>query len=464
MGLSVKAESLPQSQVALEISVGKEECQAAWNSVILDLSKRAKISGFRKGKVPQQIIISQFGRDTIKASACEEVIEKSIKKALSDSGINAVGQAILDEGEADIDGVVAKYSPEEPLTFRIKIDVWPEAKITGSYDNLDLTAEEAPFDESVIDSALEELRRKEAFSVLAAEGSKARLGGIVVANMHGFYRKDDDSKGDPLPDVAKGDMVEIKMREGQYMPGFVEGIVGMGVGETRSVNVQFPLNSARPELAGAKAIFDVTVHAVKDEVLPELNDDFAMKATESLTLKDLREKIRERLGIETENITKGNINRAVEDALVAITDVALPETMVEERVKTKFANMLADFKERGMSDDQVKAMVTKENYELYKKRARQNVERSLTANFAITTIARQLGVKVDKQDIEDQMMIARKDMKGEEIDEEKVRDQIEAHLERDLVLEHIKKSAKITLTKPKPADISPEKQTAAAQT
>lgn len=445
MAVTVDSEQLPESQVRLKISVGAEECTAAWDSVLKEVSKRATIDGFRKGKAPMPLVIRQFGKDRIKASACEELIEKNVQVAIDQVGVNAIGQAVLDD-DCKVEDVIANYEPKEGLTFTVKVDVWPDAKLTDTYEGLQVTAEKAPFDESLVENALQELRRKEAFSILSPEGTKAELGKIVVGSMNGFYRNEDGSKGDALPDIASGDKLEINMKEGQYMPGFVEGIVGMDCGETRSVNVEFPVQSGRPELAGQKAIFDITVHAVKDEVLPELDDEFAKKATESPTLESLKEAIRARLNMESESITNENVNKAIEESLCAITEVTLPETMVEERVKSKFAKMLSDFKEKGMSDSQVKALITKENYELYKKRARINVERSLTANFAIAAIAKEQGLAASDEEIEDQMTLIRSELRGEEMeDEQKIRDQVQGQLERGLVLEHIKKSATITM-------------------
>jgi trigger factor len=449
MGLSVKTETMPQSRMALEITAGPEECGAAWRSVLKDLSKRATIDGFRKGKAPEQLVINQYGRETIKASACEEVIEKSIQTALSNEGVSAIGQAVMDES-CNIDDVILSYSPDNALTFKVLVDVWPEATLTGAFDGLEIEVERAPFDESVVEDAIHELQRKEAFSVLSPDGTKADIGNLVIADMVGFYRNDDGGKGDPLPDIASGDMIEIKMKVGQYMPGFVEGVIGMACGESRSVNVEFPAASSRPELAGRKAIFEVAVHAIKDEVLPPLDDEFAKQATESASMVDLRDTLRARLSLESNNRTEMSVDRAIEDALVEITSVTLPETMVEERVKTKFANFLSDMKTNGMSESQVKAMVTKENYELYKGRARGNVERALVANFAITTIAELLDVKATDEEIEDQMTIIRAEVKGQDIEEQKIKDQVQAQLERDMVMRHIKKTAKITYTEPVP--------------
>lgn len=449
--LSVSTSPLPNSRLGLEITAGPEECSAAWTSVLTELSKRCKIDGFRKGKAPQALVINQYGKSTIAASACEEVIEKSIQKALDKEGVSAIGQAVLDDA-CKIDDVIAAYAPEKSITFKVMVDVWPVAELTGDYTGLNVTADRAPFDESVVVETLEGLQRKEAFTVLSPEGTKAEIGKVCIANMVGFYRKEDGKRGEALPDIASGDMIEIKMQIGQYMPGFVEGIVGMECGDMRAVNVEFPVQSSRPELAGQKAVFDVTLHAVKDEVLPDLDDDFAKNMTESPTLEALKDTIRERMSVESANKTKANVDRALEDALVAITKVELPETMVENRIKDKFANFLSDMKSNGMTDTQVKALVTKENYDLYKERARANVERALTANFAIQAIAEKEkvanGISVSNQEVDDQLLLIRGELKNDQEysdNEESYRDKVRAQLEKDAVLAFLKESATVTL-------------------
>lgn len=457
MGMSVKTAPLPNSQVSLEISVGSEECSAAWDSVLRELTKRSTVKGFRKGTAPKQIIINQFGKDTIRASACEEVIEKSISKALKDSGIHAIGQAMVDE-EGGVDTVIRNYDPKSSLTFKVKIDVWPEASFAESYENMEIDAEEAPFDEALIDKALQDMRQKEAFSVLAPEGSEAKLGQKLAADLVGFYRNDDNSKGDKLPDIADGTGIEINMAEGKFMPGFVEGLLGAKVGETRDVNVDFPEANPRKELAGVRAVFEVTVNAIQDVVLPELNDDFAKQVSEDSTLEEFRETIRQRLGVETEQQQEKNINAAIDTKLASIVNVDLPESLVENQCKNKFAVMLSSFKDNGMTDSQVKAMVTKENYELYKTRARVNVEKSLRVNFAISKIAKDQNIEISKDQVEDQMALVRAELKGEPLeDEDRARDQIEAQLEKDIVLKFLKKSTKVTLVPPKKGEEEPSK-------
>lgn len=451
----MKTEAMPKSQVGLEISVGKEECAQAWNSVIKDLQKRAKVDGFRAGKVPKQVIVSQFGEERIRASACEEVIEKSIQKALSDAGINAIGQAQFNS-EGGVEEVIQNYSPKSDLTFKVKIDVWPQTNFIEPYDQLSIEAEDVVLDETLIDAALEELRKKESFSVLSPEGTTADIGKVVVIDMLGFYEKESGSKGDRLPEIADGTNIEIVLENGKFFEGFVEGLLGAAVGEMRSIPVKFPAQNARLELAGKNAIFDVTVKAIKDVVLPELNDEFAKQVSECDSLDGLRKQVRERLGTETQVARDKNVDKAIEDRLAEIVEVEIPETLLENQIKKNFATMLAGFKDTGMSDNQIKAMVTKENYDLYKQRGVGRAERSLKVNFAVSKIANELKLELPQEDLDFRMDVARRELKGQEVEEEKLKDQVESQLERDIVLYKLKEKASITMLPPKTESESAE--------
>lgn len=459
MGMSVKTEPLPNSQLRMEISVEAEDCMKAWNDLVKEVTKKSTIKGFRKGKAPKQMVINEFGKERLLASACEDVIEKFISKAIEDGKISAIGQAQVDD-EGGVESIIKMFNPEEPLTFNVKIDVWPDATLTGPYENIQIEAEEVPMDEQLVDKALEDLRKKESFSVLSPEGTTAQLGKLVVGDLDGYYRNDDGSRGDKLPELAVGQNVEINMTEGQYMPGFVEGLIGAAVGEIRDVNVEFPLQNPRPELAGRKALFSVTVKAIKDVILPELNDDFAVSVSEEPTLEDLKKAIRGRLGTETENEQQKMIKAAVETYLASITEVEIPETLLETQVQNKFANMLTSFKDKGMSEDQVKAMVTKENYELYKTRALPNVTKNLKVSFAVSKIAKDNEITIEKSAIDNQMEFVRAELKGEEIEEDKVRDQIEGQLEREQVFDLILKTAEVTLVPPKKEEEGAPKEAA----
>ena len=199
------------------------------------------------------------------------------------------------------------------------------------------------------------------------------------------------------------------------------------------------------ELRGVEAIFDVTIKGLKDTTFPALDDDFAKKIGAADSLADLKTKIRESISQESAVSTSKNINKALEDEIVKLVDVDIPETLIDEQTKTKFANMMSDFKAKGMDDAQVKNMITKENFEKYKKTSYNNTVRSLRISFVIGEIAKKEGIKVDAAELESEMANIRQQYAGEEIDEEQARSRVEAELERKKVLEFLKNANTVKL-------------------
>lgn len=205
------------------------------------------------------------------------------------------------------------------------------------------------------------------------------------------------------------------------------------------------------ELRGVEAIFDVTIKGLKDTTFPALDDDFAKKIGAAESLADLKTKIRESISQESAVSTSKNINKALEDEIVQLVDVDIPETLIDEQTKTKFANMMSDFKAKGMDDAQVKNMITKENFDKYKKTSYNNTVRSLRISFVIGEIAKKEGIKVDAAELESEMANIRQQYAGEEIDEEQARSRVEAELERKKVLEFLKNANTVKLIPKKAA-------------
>ncbi len=252
MGLQVKTEPLPRSQIGLEISVGKEECMAAWNSIIKELQKNATVNGFRKGNVPRQIIVNRFGEERIRASACEEVIEKSIQKALADAGINAIGQAEFNT-EGGVETVIRNYSPKSELTFKVKVDVWPECSFTAPYMELEVEAEEPLFDESLIDNALDQMRKKESFSVLSPAGTSADIGNWLSSIWSASIETRTEVRGTVFRKLPMEMQSKVTLETGKYMAGFVERYCWHGSRRRRAASPwSFLKAKCRPELAGCE--------------------------------------------------------------------------------------------------------------------------------------------------------------------------------------------------------------------
>uniref|UniRef100_A0A7S3E751 peptidylprolyl isomerase n=1 Tax=Rhodosorus marinus TaxID=101924 RepID=A0A7S3E751_9RHOD len=453
MAVTVKKEVLPGSQVGLEITVPAEDAKKAYDKYVQGLVKQSNMPGFRKGSAPKQLIINAAGKERIAAGVVEQLVESSAKEAMEAEGISAVGQSSLD---SDVEELINNFSEKNEFVYKLKVDVWPTPEFNKDWKERSITVEQEPFDESLLDDALEEFRRREATYVATEEDVGLEMGDQAVANMQGFYEAEDGSKGEPLPDFAEGQGIDITLEEGKFMPGFVEGLVGAKVNETRAVPVQFP-ETARKELSGLKAIFDVEVLEVRNRVLPELNDELALTAAGKKDLAELREDLKSRLSFEVDQANDAAMVKAMEDELAGTIEVDLPESLIDQQTRTKFAAMMSDFKQSGASDEQVQGMITKENYAKYAKTARGNVETMLKKSFAIQLIADEEGVTIEDEEVDAQLDLLRAELK-EELDEESARDKVFANLQRNAVVEILKNKWTIATVDKQPPAEEPEEE------
>mmetsp|Transcript_24872 Transcript_24872/g.81875 ORF Transcript_24872/g.81875 Transcript_24872/m.81875 type:complete len:360 (+) Transcript_24872:110-1189(+) len=253
------------------------------------------------------MVLNHFGKKSITAQACEQIIGSAVPAALQQKNIRAIGQAQMADDEA-IGKMIDNFAPGQDIKFEVLVDIWPEASLKGAYKGLTIEAEEEPFEEELVSNALSEMRKREAFSVLSGADTKAKVypaslgdsvdeikreGAVCVVDLIGYKKNADGSKGDRLPDLAIGENVEVVMEKGKFFEGFVESIDGMQAGDQASVPVTFPTNHKVAELRGMEAIFDVTIKGLKDMMYPALDDDFAKKIPNCDSVVALKKRIRE---------------------------------------------------------------------------------------------------------------------------------------------------------------------------
>ena len=242
---------LPDSAVEIQIPVPGTATKAAYDKVCTELSKNISIPGFRKGsKLPPQVLeqamSAKGGRNALKVQAINELLTQLVEPSLKEQNLNPIGQATLNIPAEEL---ADDYRPGEALTLPVRCDVWPDIQWKDDGDDDDhkpyvgLTGKYSrkPFDQEKLDRALRDLKeRYTTLEPIQDENHVLQMGDACTVNMEGFMAKEDGSKGDPLPNAASGDQVEVVLGEGRYMEGLVEGLLGGKVGETKVVTVTFP--------------------------------------------------------------------------------------------------------------------------------------------------------------------------------------------------------------------------------
>ena len=275
--LKCDVRKIEKSAIALDISVPKKVADEIHLKTLAKLAKSAKIPGFRDGKVPPQALIAKIGMQKVKEATVEQIVDVGLTQSGVGQKIQTVGDASLPE---DLEVVATRYKVGEGLEFTVEVDVMPQVPLEeDGYKGLKVEVEKEVFNQDAYDASLAKLRKQFADIVDVGDDVAAVEGNQLIANMNGFMATPEGEKGEPLPAVAGGDGITIPLEQGKFMPGLVEGLMGVKKGETRDITVTFPPRSSAPQLAGKTAVFEVECLEVQRRDLPEIGDRFANKVS-----------------------------------------------------------------------------------------------------------------------------------------------------------------------------------------
>jgi trigger factor len=378
--VSTTVTELPESRVRVEVEVPPSEVARALASSAQRLGRDLKLPGFRKGKVPAPVVIGRLGREGVLDEAVRDRLGRWYTAAIRESRIVAVGEPELSLGELPAEG--------EPFTFSIEIGVRPVAKL-GRWRGIEVPRREPAVDEEAVDAqiaqARERLARLEAVERAAADGD------FLVIDYSGSV------DGEPIEGAqARAQLVELG--GGGLIPGFEEGLLGASAGDQRTLDVRFPDDYGAGVLAGKDARFDVSVIEVREKVLPELDDDFALDAAGFDTLDELREDLRAKLLEADEATVAREFREAVIDAAADAATVTIPQALVEARAKEAWEQRVHALSHRGVSKDAYLKIAGSTEEEMLAGAA-ASAERALRAEAVIAAIVEEEGIEPTDEEL-----------------------------------------------------------------
>jgi trigger factor len=373
---------LPESRVRVEAEVAPEEVQRRLEQAARELGRQLRIPGFRKGKVPPPVVIRRLGREAVLDEALRNSLGNWYVDAIDASGIAPIGEPDLDVGDLPDAG--------EPLSFSIEIGVRPKAKL-GEYKGLEVGRREPEADVAAVDAELERLRDR--FATLETVERPAETGDHIVIDYIGRHT----DSGEPFAGGEGRDQL-LELGSGRLIPGFEEQLVGVEAGQERKVEVSFPDDYGAEELAGQKAIFDVTVKEVKAKDLPELDDEFASEAAGLDTLEELREDIATRIKELEEHTIEHEFERAVLDAAVAGAEIELPHHLVHARAHEMIEETLGRLAQQGISKE-IYLQITGKDEEEIAHEAEPEAEKSLRREAVVAAVVEAEGIEPTEEDM-----------------------------------------------------------------
>ena len=339
-----------------------------------------KMPGFRKGKVPPQLVIQQIGREAVVEQALRDSLPEWYERALLDSGINAIGDPKVDLGDLPDEG--------EELEFSIEVFVRPKAEL-GEYRGLEVGRADVEVPDEAVESELERVR--EGFASLAPVERPAASGDALLIDFEG--RVD----GEPFEGGEAKDFL-VELGASGLLPEFDAGLAGAEQGEERDVEVTFPDEYEPAELAGKDAVFHVSVKEVREKNLPDLDDDFASEASEFDTLAELSDHIRGRIAEAFEHRADAEFRERAVDVAAESAKLELPKELVHARAHQMWERIEQQLASRGIDPQMYAQMQGKDRHDLIND-AEEDAEKALRREAVLEAVAEVEGIEPTDEDL-----------------------------------------------------------------
>jgi trigger factor len=365
------------------VVVPASDLEAKLNDRLAQLKDRVRLNGFRPGKVPVAHLKKVYGR-SVMAEAIEELVRDTNTKIVSDNGFKLAlePKVSLPEDKGEIENIIAGQAD---LSYSVALEVVPHIEL-ADFSGIALEKLVAEVGEAEIADALAKIAEQNKPYNPKGEGAKAETGDRVMINFTGSI------DGKPF-EGGSGEDVGVNLGSGTFIPGFEDQLIGIGAGETRTVNVTFPENYLADQLAGKAASFEVTAKSVDAPGTLTVDDEFA-KTLGLESLDKLREAVKERLEREYAGASRMKLKRALLDKLDELHKFEVPPSMVEEEFNGVWTTVLNDLKSqnRTFSDEGTDEEKAKAEYRVI-------ADRRVRLGLVLAEIGDKNNIKVTEEEI-----------------------------------------------------------------
>jgi trigger factor len=385
--VKTKTSDLGDSRVRVEVEVEPQAVDRALNQAAASLGRDLKIPGFRKGKVPPQVVLQRVGRDAVLDEAVRSALPDWYDEAIGDARLHTVGDPSVDLGDLPEKG--------SPLEFSIEVGVRPEAKL-GDYKGLEVGRREPEVNKEDVDAEIEQLREKSA--ALENVERPAKKGDFVVIDFLGKVGGEPFEGGE-----ARGYLLELGSN--RLVEGFEEQLEGAKAGDDVTLTVTFPEDYRAENLAGQEATFDVSLKEVKEKQLPELDDDFAVEQGGFDSIDELRADIEARMREQHERMIDTEFREAVVDAAVAEAQIDVPHDLVHAKAHEMWHQTSRRLAAQGLDPARYLQMVGKEEEELVQE-AEPEAEKALKREAVLAAVVEAEAIEVPDEELLDSLRAA----------------------------------------------------------
>jgi trigger factor len=369
--METQVEELADNRVRLQVEVGSDDVRHAVEHAASDLAETMKIPGFRKGRVPMPVLVARVGRERLYQEAVESHIGGWFRAAAARSHIRPVEQPEF--------GYDPPSSADESFRFTATVAVQPKPELPD-WRELEVPYAEPEVPAELVERELEALQSSVA-ELVPVEDRPVVQGDTLVVDLVG-------DKGEAQRDYV------VELGQGRLLDELEDGLVGMSIGETKTIEAELADGSTTP--------IEATVKEIKEKVLPPLDDDLARSTSEFETLAELREEIESRVREALELESEGAFRQEVVRALVAAAKAEASGPLVEGRARTLLQGLALSLERRGISLENYLQITGTSGDDLVE-RLRAEAAESVAGELVLEAAADQLGITVSDEELEDEL-------------------------------------------------------------
>jgi trigger factor len=401
--MQARVEELPENKVRLRVDVPGHDVQHAVEHAASDLAASARVPGFRKGKVPMQVLLSRIGKERLYSEAVESHIEGWYRNAVADTRIRPINRPEYEYELPD--------TADQDFSFTATVDVQPKVEV-ADWRGLEVPAAEVEVPQELVDEQLEAYRFAVA-ELVPVDGRPAQAGDTLVVDLVGA---DGSAQREYVIELGLGRVVEE----------LEEALVGLSTGETKQVEY---------ELAdGQRTKVEVTLQELKEKVLPPVDDELARAASEFDTLAELRADIESHIREQIEDEVETGFRAAAVDALVEASNIQASGPLVQARTAELLAGLVRSLERRGISPETYLA-VSNQTPQQLEERLRVEAAQSVARELALEAVADKAGIEVTDDELRD---FIRENAEAEENEADKVVEQVFASSRREVLREDLR--------------------------
>ena len=379
--MSLQVEKLEKNMAKLTIEVSAEELEKAIEKAYQKNKGKISVPGFRKGKVPRQMIERMYGKEVFYEDAANLLIPDAYEKALDECEEDIVSSPQID---------VTQLEAGKPFIFTAEVALKPEIKL-GKYKGVKIDKVEVAVTDEEVQAELDKERERNARNI-TVEDRAVKDGDMTVIDFEGFV--------DGVAfEGGKGENYPLTIGSGAFIPGFEEKLIGAEIEKETEVNVTFPEDYQAEDLKGKAAVFKCTVKEIKEKELPELDDEFASEVSEFDTLAEYKEDVKKKLQEKKEKDAKNAKEDALIEAIVKDSEMEIPEPMLV----TQQRQMIDDFAQRmsmqGLSMEQY-YQFTGSNFEMMLEQVKPQAEKRIQSRLVLEAIVAKEKFEISEEEYE----------------------------------------------------------------